>query len=81
MQHVTSQDLLNAEAIADDITDALASLRATAAQSERRNTTPESARLADLRCATRLDDVAANIRNLARKIDLLIAVAREHNAR
>ena len=76
MSHtITSQELLRVEARVGDIEEGVASLRASVAMSERRNTTPEAIALADTRTALRLTALRRNAAETLGIIDALLGKA------
>lgn len=74
MSHqITCQEILRVEARVGDIEEAVASLRASVAMSERRNTTPEAIALADSRTVLRLTAISRNLAASLAAVDALLA--------
>lgn len=76
MSHIiTSQEILRVEAQLGDIEDGVASLRASVAMSERRNTTPEAIAIADRRTFLRLHLARSHLAASLAAVDALLAKA------
>jgi len=72
---ITCQDILRVEASLGEIEEGVASLRASVAMSERRNTTPEAIAVAERRTFLRLHLARTHLAACLADVDALLAKA------